>query len=109
MHLGPIDGPFVLRNLISVHGEPCLFTKLPDDPQTLKLDVLWVQEMKPVLLSFSFKISRQANPLQDSQRGPYGERYRITEQFYISLVLYPFISKAVRNYFPYMFPKAGPL
>ena len=41
MHLGLINGPFVLRvNL----WDPCCFSKVPDCPQTYTLNVLWLQE-----------------------------------------------------------------
>jgi hypothetical protein len=43
------------------------------------------------LLSFSLKKSWQANPLQVPQRGPYGERYPLTEHFYVSLDICLFI------------------
>jgi len=37
------------------------------------------------MLRFSHKESRQANPLQVPQRGPYGEKYPLTGHFYLSL------------------------
>jgi len=37
------------------------------------------------MLPFSLKESRQANPLQVPQRGPYGEKYPLTGHFYLSL------------------------
>jgi hypothetical protein len=49
------------------------------------LNVLWVQESNPDILSFSLKKSWQANPFQVPQPGPYGERYPLTGNFYVSL------------------------
>jgi len=43
------------------------------------------------MLPFSLKESRQANPLQVSQRGPYGEKYPLTGHFYLSLNISLFI------------------
>jgi len=37
------------------------------------------------MLSVSLKESRQANPLQIPQRGPYGEKYPLTGHLYVSL------------------------
>jgi len=41
--------------------------------------------MNPDMLLFNLKESRQANPLQVPQRGPYGEKYTLTGHFYLSL------------------------
>jgi len=49
------------------------------------LKVLWVQKRNPDILPFSLKQSRQANPLQVPQRGPYGEKYLLTGHFFLSL------------------------
>jgi hypothetical protein len=43
------------------------------------------------MLPFSFKGSRQANPLQVPQRGPYEEQYPLTGHFYLSLNICVFI------------------
>ena len=43
------------------------------------------------MLPFSLKGSRQANPLQVSQRGPYGEKYPLPGHFYFSLNVSLFI------------------
>jgi hypothetical protein len=43
------------------------------------------------VLPFSLKESRQANPLQVSQRGPYGEKYPLSGHFYLSLNISLFI------------------
>jgi hypothetical protein len=45
----------------------------------------------PDILSFSLRNSRQANPFQVPQRGPYGERYTLTGHFYVSLNISLFI------------------
>jgi hypothetical protein len=98
MHLGLIDGPFVPHNVISAEGGPVpLPTKVPDGPQTYNLNIPWVQEWNPDMLSFYVKTSRQANP----KRGPYRERYPLTGHFYIF-----FVPKALRNKRPSMFPKS---
>jgi hypothetical protein len=55
------------------------------------LNVLWVQKRNPDMLPFSLKESRQANPLQVPQRGPYGEIYLLTGRFYFSLKISLFI------------------
>jgi hypothetical protein len=41
--------------------------------------------------SFSLKESQQANPLQVPQQGPYGEKYPLTGNFYLSLNISLFI------------------
>jgi len=43
------------------------------------------------MLPFSLKESRQANPLQVPQQGPYGEKYLLTGHFYFSLNVSLFI------------------
>jgi hypothetical protein len=43
------------------------------------------------MLPFPLKESRQANPLQVPQRGPYGEKYPLTGHFYLSLNISLFI------------------
>ena len=60
-------------------------------PHFLNLNVLWVQKRNPDRVPFSFKESRQANPLQVPQRGPYGEKYLLTRHFYLSLNISLFI------------------
>jgi len=42
------DGPFVPH--ISL-WEPCCFTKVPNDPQTYSLNVLWLQEGTQIRMS----------------------------------------------------------
>ena len=59
------------------------------------LNVLWVQKRNPNMLSFSLKESRQANPLQVPQRGPYGEKYPLAGHFYLSLKISHFIFPSV--------------
>jgi len=81
MHLGFIDGPFVPHNLISAQESPVPLPKFQMAP-TLKI---LVQERNPDTLLYSLKKSRQANPLQVSQRGPHGERYPLTGHFYFTL------------------------
>ena len=85
MHLGLIDGPFVPHNPISAQESPVHLPKFQMAPQTYNLNVLWVQETNPDILSFSLKKSWQANPFQVPQWSPYGERYQLTGHFYISL------------------------
>jgi hypothetical protein len=60
-------------------------------PRFKILNILWVQERNPDILSFSLKKSQEANPLQVPQRGPYGERYPLTGHFYTSLNISLFI------------------
>jgi hypothetical protein len=45
----------------------------------------------PDMLPFFLKKSRQANPLQVPQRGPYGEKYPLTGHFYLSFNISLFI------------------
>jgi len=73
-------------------AEPCPFTKVPDGPQTLCLNVLWVQERNPDILSFSLEKSQQANSFQVPHLGHCGETYLPTGQFYVSLHIYIFLS-----------------
>ena len=81
---GLTDGPFVPHNLISSQDSLSLYQSFGRPPD-LNLNVLWIQERNPDILPFSLKNSRQANPLQVPQRGPYGERDSLTGHFYTSL------------------------
>jgi hypothetical protein len=72
-------------------GKPCTFTKVPDGPQTSNLNVLWVQERNPDILSFSLKKSWQANPPPVSPTGPLWREMPA----YIDM----FLLKKKRNYY----------
>jgi hypothetical protein len=55
------------------------------------------------------KKSRQANPLQVPQRGPYGERYLLTGHFYISLDISLYLQGPTKTASLHVPPKLGPL
>jgi hypothetical protein len=99
-----MDRPFVHHNLISAQEIPVHLPKFQMAPQTYNLNILWVQERNPGILSFSLKRSWQANPLHVPQQGPHGERSRL-QGIVIYLLIYLSISKALRKERPSMFPK----
>jgi len=80
MHLGLIDGPLVRHNLISTQDSPIALLKFQT---ATKLKILMSSGSKKgtqIYFFFSLK-SRQTNPLQVPQQGPYGERYPFTGHF----------------------------
>jgi hypothetical protein len=85
MHLALIARPFVSHNLISTQDSP---VPLPKFQMALRLKILMSSGSKKgiqIYYPFLSKKSRQTNPLQVPQRGPYTERYLLTVHFYISL------------------------
>jgi len=72
-------------------AEPCPFTKVTVGQRLKNLISSGSKKRNPDILSFSIKISRQANSLHVPQRGPYGERCPLTEHFYICLSISLFI------------------
>jgi hypothetical protein len=91
MHLGLIDRPFVPHNLISAQESLVPLPKFQVAPR-LNLNVLWVEERNPDILSFSLKKSWQVNPPPDFPTGPLWREMPA----YIAF-LYLFISKALRK------------
>jgi hypothetical protein len=85
MPLGLIDRPFVPHNLISAQESPVPLPKFQMDPRLKILMSSGSKKGTQINFSFFLKKSRQTNPLQVTQRGPYGERYPIIEHFYIPL------------------------
>ena len=85
MYLGLIDGPFVPQNVILAQESPVHLPKFQMAPKLKNHNVLWVQERNPAILFFSLKKYQQMNPIQVPQQGPYGEKYQLTGNFYISL------------------------
>jgi hypothetical protein len=77
MHLGLIDGPFVPHNPISTQKSSVPVPKFQMSSGSKKGTQIY--------FFFSLKMSRQTNPLQVPQQGPYGERYPFTGHFCISL------------------------
>jgi hypothetical protein len=103
MHLGFIDRPFVPHNLISAQESPF---PLPNFQMAHGLKILMSSGSKKgtqIYCPILSKQSRQVNPFQVPQWGPYGERYPLTGIF---IYLYLFISKAVRKECPSMFPRS---
>ena len=80
MHLGLTDGPFVSHNLISTQESPVPLLKFQMDPRIYILMSSWSKKGTQIYFFFSQK-SRQMNPLQVNQQGPYGERYPLTGHF----------------------------
>jgi hypothetical protein len=85
MHLDLIDGPFVPHNLISALESPVPLPKFQMASRFKNLNVLWIQEWNPDILSFSLKSPGKRITSRFPQRGPYGERYPLTGHFYVSL------------------------
>jgi len=90
MHLGLRDGPFVLHNLISAQKSPVPLPKFQMAPR-IKISMSSESKKGTQIYCASLKKSRQTNPLQIPQRGPYGEKYPLTGHFYISLNISLFI------------------
>jgi len=85
LHLALIDGPFVLHNLISNQDSPVPLLKFQMAPRLKLLMSSGSKKGTQIYLFFSFKTSRQENTLQVPQRCPYGQRYPLTNRYYISL------------------------
>jgi hypothetical protein len=75
----------VPHNLIEAQESPVPLPKFQMALRFKILNVLWVEERNPDILSFSLKKSQQANPLQVLMWSPYGKGYPLTGHFYISL------------------------
>jgi hypothetical protein len=101
MHLGLIDRPFMSHNLILAQES---LVPVPKFQMFPKLKIL----MSSVSKKGTLKKSWQANTLQVSQRGPYGDRYPLTGNFYISLGTYLYL-KGPKRRVPSCSLKAGPL
>ena len=62
------------------------------------------------MLPFNFKESRQANPSQVPQQGPYGEKYPLTGHFYLASYISFYLSLRVPGKrAPSMFPNRVPM
>ena len=111
MHLGLINGPFMPHNLISAQGSPAPLPKFHMAPRLKILISSGFKKGTQRILSFSLKKSRQANPLHVPQRGPDGERYLRTGDFYVSLniSLFYLSLRVPGKGAPSMFPNKVPL
>jgi len=92
--------PFVPHNLLSTQESSVPLPKFQMAPD-LKIIMSSGSKKGTQIYYTVFKKSRQANPLQVPQRGPYGEINPLTEHFYISLNMSLFI-------FPSESPVRGP-
>jgi len=72
MHLGLIDRPFVSHNLISTQESPVPLLKFQMAPR-LKILIASRSKKEPRYTLLVSQKSRQMNPLQVTQQGPYGE------------------------------------
>ena len=86
-------------------GESCRFTKVPDGPPELKSQCPLVPRKEPRCTILLSQESRQANTLQVPRCGPYVDTYPLTGYF-TSLLIYLFISKALRREPPPIFPQS---
>ena len=77
--------PFVPHNLISTQESPVHLPKFQMAPRLKILMSSGSEKGTQIYFFFSLKKSRQMNPLQVAQQGPYGERYTFTGHFCISL------------------------
>jgi len=87
------------HNLISAQESPVAFTKVPDGSQTHNLIVLWVQERNPDILSFLSKSPSKRIPSRFPNGAPM-ERDTRLQGIFTSLLIYLFISKALRKELP---------
>ena len=80
MHLGLLDRPFLLHNLISSQN---ILVPLLKFQMVTRLIIIMASGSKTgIQIFFSFtQKSRQTNPLQVPQQGPYGERYPFAGHF----------------------------
>jgi len=72
MHLGLTDRPFVPHNLISTQESPVPLLKFQMTPR-LKILIASGSKKEPRYTLLVSQKSRQMNPLQVPQQGPYGE------------------------------------
>jgi len=72
MHLGLIDGSFVPHYLISAQESTVPLLKFQMAPRLKILMSSGSKKRTQIYFFFSLKMSRQTNPLQVSQKGPYG-------------------------------------
>jgi len=80
MHLGLIGRPFVPHNLVSTQESPVPLLKFQTAPKLKILIASWSKKKPRYALLVSQK-SRQTNPLQVPQQGPYGEGGPLTGHF----------------------------
>jgi hypothetical protein len=107
MRPGLIDGPFVPRNLISTHESP---VPLPEYQMAPRLKSLMSSNSKKrtqIYYFFSQKSPGKRIPSRFPSGAPMERDNRIQGIFYI--LIYLFISKALRKERPPMFPRSGAL
>ena len=80
MYLGLIDRPFVPHNLIPTQESPVPLLKFQMAPRLKILMASGSKKGTQIFFIFSQK-SRQTNPLQVPQQGPYEERGPCTRHF----------------------------
>jgi hypothetical protein len=95
MHLGFINGPFVPHNLIPTQESPVPLPKFQMAPR-LKILMASGSKRNPDITFIVSQKSRQTNPLQVPQQGPYKERSPSTGHF-------AYLSKTS----PFGFPSIG--
>jgi len=78
MYLGLLDGSFVSHKLLSAHEGPVPLPKFQMAPCLKILMSSGSKKRTQIYYPFSLKKTRQVNPLQIPQRGPYGQRHPLT-------------------------------
>jgi hypothetical protein len=107
MHLDLIEWPFVPHNLISVQESPVPLPKFQMSPRLTNLMSSGSKKGTRIYYPLLSKKSRQTNPHQVPQRGPYGERCLLTGRFYVSLDLRLYLKGTMKRASPPFSPKAG--
>ena len=109
IHLGLIDGPFVLHNLISTQEEPDPLLEVPDGPRLQNLMASCVQEMIPdIPFIFSLKSPSKRTTSRFPNRAPMERDTRLQGILHISHRTHQNSSnkRAPRRKCPTMFPKS---
>jgi len=106
MHLGLMDGPFVPHNLILAEASPVPLPKFQMSPRPKIL--MSSMSKKGTQMYYSFFSKSPGKRIRS--RFPNGapmERVTRLQGIFTSLLIYLFISKALRKERPPMFPKSG--
>jgi hypothetical protein len=106
MHLGLIDGPFVPHNLIPTQGSPVPLPKLQMAPRHKISMSSGSKKGTQIHYPFLSKSPGKRIPSRFPIGNPMETDTRV-QGIFTSLLIYIFISNALRKEHPYMCPKIG--
>jgi len=106
MHLGLMDGPFVPRNLISAQDSPVPLPKFQMAPRHKILMSSGSKKEIQIYFPFFLKSPGKRIPSRFTNGAPM-ERDTRLQGIFTYLLIYLFISKALRKERLSMFPKSG--